>query len=982
VITPRTTRLRRVPDLQALHRTIAACLDDSAPSWRSAVLVPTTAAGEALARTLERATPAVRPVILTRDDLYVRLHEALADAPVALSAFEREVLLTSASKTAERQGSPPPFRLRPGLVVEMLAFYDELRRRDRSVADFDRLTTDSLLPSVDVDRGAERLYRQTRFLADAFREFERLVASSGRVDEHALRHVWIAGDRRSPYERIVVTVADQSADARGLWTADFDLLARLPGLRAIDVVATENVLAAGFHERLHDLLPGIEEDRSTTAAVPPRLVVPAKEGDAPRWFVCRDREEELADVVRLVSASEAPDRVAVVFQRPLPYLYLARPVFGAARLPYRALDALPLAAEPFAAALDAVFAFLLAEGNRSSTIDLLRSPHWRFPQLEGSRLSIGEDVAALDAHMRELKYLGGWDRLAALAAPDPAGKSRREAARRQRASVALAAAAAAGDALRPVREATTASSQIHALLAFVHAHERLPDPEASWSAAHLRTRAAVLEALESLARAHERHDDAPLAMERLSGAVRRWIEGQTFAPRTGSAGVALLDAPAACYADVDEIRIVGLVEPDWPERPRRSIFYPASLLSQLGWPNDADRLRAARARFQDLLRLARHRVSVSTFTLDDDAIVPGSSFLEEIEASGLEVERQEPRVPTPVFSHEVLFDLSGDKSASEAEIVGTMIQGDSAAWLALRASRSPAASEEFRGAAGPRVPVDYAVSHVERYLDCPFKYFSARVLRLDEEREDESGLSPLERGQLLHEVFETFFRRWADRGGTTITTANLDEALELFASVAEATLARLPEADRALERTYLLGSAAAAGLGERAFTVEIEQEAGVVERLLEHPLEGTFSIRGEHGPQAISLRAKADRIDLLDDGTLRVIDYKLSRAPKPSRALQLPIYGACAEQRLKGRHGRDWQVSRAGYVAFKERNAFVSICAPSTPVAEAIEDGERRLVDAIGAIERGAFPVDPDEPYRCRWCGYAGVCRKDYVGDE
>ena len=53
---------------------------------------------------------------------------------------------------------------------------------------------------------------------------------------------------------------------------------------------------------------------------------------------------------------------------------------------------------------------------------------------------------------------------------------------------------------------------------------------------------------------------------------------------TVSNGIALLDASAAPYADVDEIRIVGLSEADWPERSTRSIFYPQSLLGQLGWP--------------------------------------------------------------------------------------------------------------------------------------------------------------------------------------------------------------------------------------------------------------------------------------------------------------------------------------------------------------------------------------------------------------
>jgi len=155
----------------------------------------------------------------------------------------------------------------------------------------------------------------------------------------------------------------------------------------------------------------------------------------------------------------------------------------------------------------------------------------------------------------------------------------------------------------------------------------------------------------------------------------------------------------------------------------------------------------------------------------------------------------------------------------------------------------------------------------------------------------------------------------------------------------------------------------------------------VIERLLEHELEGTFEFRGTDGPRQVALRAKADRIDLMADGTLRILDYKLSKAPKAARALQLPIYGVCAEQALDGRHGRSWKVGRAGYVAFKEKDPFVPLGGRMT-LAEAVADGEKRFLAAIDRIERGEFPVTPDEPFRCRWCAYAGVCRKDYVGDE
>jgi len=155
----------------------------------------------------------------------------------------------------------------------------------------------------------------------------------------------------------------------------------------------------------------------------------------------------------------------------------------------------------------------------------------------------------------------------------------------------------------------------------------------------------------------------------------------------------------------------------------------------------------------------------------------------------------------------------------------------------------------------------------------------------------------------------------------------------------------------------------------------------VLERLLERQLEGEFVFTGPDGPRRVSIRAKADRIDLLADGTLRVIDYKLSRAPKAARALQLPIYGVAAEQALEGYRGRSWRLERAGYVAFREKDPFVPL-GGRTPLLKAIADGQARFLEAVDAIERGAFPVQPDEPFRCRWCGYAGVCRKDYVGDE
>ena len=129
------------------------------------------------------------------------------------------------------------------------------------------------------------------------------------------------------------------------------------------------------------------------------------------------------------------------------------------------------------------------------------------------------------------------------------------------------------------------------------------------------------------------------------------------------------------------------------------------------------------------------------------------------------------------------------------------------------------------------------------------------------------------------------------------------------------------------------------------------------------------------------MRAKADRIDLLDDGTLRVDRLQAQPRAEAARALQLPVYGAVRRSSTAGTPRPDWTVSRAGYVAFKEKNAFVALGA-STTLRRALEEGAGAARGRRRRIERGEFPVNPDEPFLCTRCGYAGVCRKDYVGDE
>jgi RecB family exonuclease len=965
VISPRQTTLVRAAGLRSFRQAIAGAVR-RAPSdgttIRSAVIVPTKAAGDLLRRAID-CEPAVQMV--TREEFYEQLYARFDALP--LTAFEREVLLRQAARAAAESGAPPPFRLRPGLIVQMLAFYDELLRRGRTLEAFERLMVDALEPSAEVDHGAARMLAQTRFLVHAFQGYRTKAESTGRLDEHDLRRVALTSAGRSSFARIVVTVADRAADPHGLWTADFDLLARLPSLERLDVIATERTLASGFHARLHDVLPGIDERTEVAARGDPVLCVPPD--GTRRFFVARDREEELADAARLVKRRvrsgllASPNRFAVVFQRPLPYLYMARHVFTDARIAWQAADELPLAAEPFAATLDLVLTFLTSGFTRAAGIALLRSPHLRLAF--GEELYGPPDVAELDRALLDGRFVGGVTALEAFASRQRGGSAR-----------AVRAMLAAARELVPILDIDAASAQIGTLAAFLRAHEPGASHADTHQDRHVRAREAILRALDALSAAHAAHDDTRLELEDLGGTIRRWVESQTFSADAGTRGVQLVDAWAARYGDFDEIRLVGLVESDWPDRPGRNIFYPPSLLNQLGWVPDSERLAGARAAFRDLIRLPAARFSASAFTLEDDAVVPTSSFAEELEAPDLATEPTDAGLPSRIFVHEAL---------TQDPVAENVVSGPAAEWLAARRSRTPASDPRFRGFTGARASDGYAVSAVEQYVACPFKYFAATVLDLEEEKDEEPGLTQLERGRFVHEVLCEFFSAWQKAGRGAITPDNLKLAVEEFTRIAEGRLAQLPVTDRALERTHLLGSAATAGLAGRAFAFEMERRVPVVERLLEHRFEGSFTFQSGERRRDLRLRGKADRIDILPDRSIRVIDYKLRRAPNPKRALQLPIYAVASTQALAATRGGDWRLAEAGYVAFAERQGFVRLGgrqADAGKLADAVDAGQALFLDSIDAIERGEFPVRPEEPYRCRFCAYPSVCRKDYVGDE
>jgi RecB family exonuclease len=994
-ITPRHTRLVRVPDLTRFQQAIALAAVGASPfqARRTAVVVPSTAAADELRHTIEDLCLVVRwtpteadcaalgaadwpvpagdrgpraialPHLVTRAGLYA-LVGGIEGAPPRIDPIAREVLAGSVAREVAASGPAPPFPVRPALVAAMLDLYDALSRNRRTVDDFERLVGTALESGASFDRGAARLLDATRFLAAAFRAYQAALDAAGLADEHGVRARALAAGGPGALTSVVLAVPDVAAGPDGLWPADYDLLTRLPGLESLTVVATEALLGTGYAARMLDTLPGVEVVTFTGEAPAGATVALAPEGADDPVVVSRDREEEVTAAAARVRAQEPPaardGAIALVHQRPLPYLYLARQVLGAYGISWQAVDALPLAAEPWAAAVDVVLTFAASDASRAAGIALLSSPLLGAGDASAPVTPAG--VAACDRELADALFVGGRDRLADLAArwraDVEAGRAR---AGRRRALAPVDALVRLADALAPLVEPRPASAQLETLESVMTALERVPeDPGARER--HLRARGAVLGLLRRARDAWRRFGDPPLAIDEIAPLLRRLMEAQTFSPRVGPGLVHVVDATAAAFGRYADVTLAGLVEGEWPSSSGRNVFLPATLLRDLGWPSDADRRAAARAAFDDLLRLPARTLTLSTFTLEDDAIVRPSAFLEDLDA-----------LPWPVA-----VDPAGAQprlTLAVAPLTAAAADGRRRAWPLRGVARGPAS-------VGARPPAPYAVTALDRYRSCPFKYFAAGVLGLEEEAADEAGLSRRARGTLVHQVFQTFYERWAAQGGGAIDQAALPAARRLFEEVVDRVLQTVPPTERAIERALLVGSAIGAGFGERAFRFEAGRAEGLVERLLEVPLDGEYALGTGDAARTVRLRGKADRIDLLADGTLRLVDYKTGKASDAKDLLQVKLYGLCAETKLRGHRGRSWTTGDAGYLAFGRPNDIYAPAVEADTRDETLAEASAEALAVIDAVEAGAFPVAPDDLFTCTMCGFAAVCRKDYVGDE
>ena len=405
-------------------------------------------------------------------------------------------------------------------------------------------------------------------------------------------------------------------------------------------------------------------------------------------------------------------------------------------------------------------------------------------------------------------------------------------------------------------------------------------------------------------------------------------------------GVRILPLNQTKDLSFDTVVLGGLVDGDFPTVFRSDTFLPPEQRD-----TESDRLREDRFLFYQALTLYHKQLYLLSPQHDGEVKLMPSAFIDELERvaeintstddDGIlfstenflknygthvwehsEVKRLEkPVVPStmlatlPLIVHNVRVEKSRTGTHDDPEYEGHLPSG-------LLSQPSHTALEQRR-------KKTYSVTELETYAECPFRYLSGEVLRLNQPEEDDTELVGREKGSIAHKVLFDFFHR--RRGEPSISECQVAEefaeVVQNLRQIAEKHLNKkanelgLKGADKLfwdIEVERFVGASGRTGVLPTFLETERERDLEVHPRCFEVGFglknrEQTDPYLGSEEPITVgevSLSGKIDRVEL-GNGMFVIGDYKTgSNTPKlndilEGRSLQLPLYIAVVEQLLR-----------------------------------------------------------------------------------
>ncbi|MEM1402309.1 MAG: PD-(D/E)XK nuclease family protein [Pseudomonadota bacterium] len=337
-------------------------------------------------------------------------------------------------------------------------------------------------------------------------------------------------------------------------------------------------------------------------------------------------------------------------------------------------------------------------------------------------------------------------------------------------------------------------------------------------------------------------------------ALRRWLTEQVFQPQTVDSAVQVLGPLETTGLSFDGLWVTGLSADQWPASPRPNPYLPHALQRHHRMPH-AD----AAWEWNWSQQRWKHWLGQSK-TVE-------ASFQRSLDGS--------ERLPSPLLEPRKQV-VDGETAAVDAR------------WARQRA-QLPFESVDAGVAPlrdGERAKASVGAYALESQAACPFRAFASERLRASPSGDVVMGLSPPERGSMLHRALQALYEPTSLGGDGAVPPrlTGLDTALDAAEAVISAP------------RRYLLGVAAMELERKRLHSVLREWIAFEAEHSQSLEIVATESERsGELS--GLSLRLRLDRVDRDREGRLLVVDYKSGAGEATKRWFdegrlrpQLPLY--------------------------------------------------------------------------------------------
>lgn len=264
----------------------------------------------------------------------------------------------------------------------------------------------------------------------------------------------------------------------------------------------------------------------------------------------------------------------------------------------------------------------------------------------------------------------------------------------------------------------------------------------------------------------------------------------------------------------------------------------------------------------------------------------------------------------------------------------------------------------------------YSARMLSEYNKCPFRFLMAYVNEIGPKDLAYENRWNIEKGNLYHEILRDFYRKNRD---TSILSDEM--IIEDISSIAD-------QYGQNIKHWQVVGPVVKGILYQ--FVQSLQGESNILSKKFvpEYLEEKIYKNLG-----SINIYGLIDRVDMAEDGSLLIYDYKTKSAP-PQRSvrnleeLQLGIYSLLVEDCVVG-----------GFYAIIEDPRIVRPFFLDDLITRGRRDGAMSKEDLEGykisirekifefdeRIKGGDYSIDPIDDKVCQYCDYRDICRREVI---